>query len=306
MLNNYYQNIGIKGFIKRYGVVNACKRGMYLKSPFHFVRDYEMKKILWQDKAAKKVEKYLKYANIIPEGIQYSDNVKDMPIWVYWDKGIQKAPDIIKKCYESLLKYGNGKVILLTENNINEYIQMPIYIENKLHKGQISMAAYTDLIRFSLLAYYGGTWIDATVYLTDKIPEPILESDFWVFRNTLGLLANPVLYPSWFIHAKKENEIIMQIRNVAFAYWTDNQHIIEYLLPNIILTKILNQNPNIEKTMPYLNSDYSEYLVRVLGDEYTKEKMSWIKGLTSIHKLTYKLDPEINKSGSIYRYLLEY
>ena len=39
--------------------------------------------------------------------------------------------------------------------------------------------------------------------------------------------------------------------------------------------------------MPYLNSDYSEYLVRVLGDKFTEEKFNWIKRLTGIHKLTY-------------------
>ena len=37
--------------------------------------------------------------------------------------------------------------------------------------------------------------------------------------------------------------------------------------------------------MPYLNSDYSEYLVRVLGDKFTEEKFNWIKRLTGIHKL---------------------
>ena len=58
--------------------------------------------------------------------------------------------------------------------------------------------------------------------------------------------------------------------------------------------------------MLYLNSDYSEYLVKVLGDEYTEEKIEWIKKLTSIHKITYKLDPAINKEGSIYRYILEH
>ena len=44
--------------------------------------------------------------------------------------------------------------------------------------------------------------------------------------------------------------------------------------------------PDVEKKMPYWNSDYSEYLVKVLGDKYTKEKLDWINNLTGIHKLT--------------------
>lgn len=56
--------------------------------------------------------------------------------------------------------------------------------------------------------------------------------------------------------------------------------------------------------MPYLNSDYSEYLVRVLGDKFTEEKFNWIKRLTGIHKLTYKLEPSIDKEETVYHYLV--
>lgn len=39
----------------------------------------------------------------------------------------------------------------------------------------------------------------------------------------------------------------------------------------------------------YLNTDYSEYMVRCLGDQYGKEKLAWIFGLTDIHKLRISL-----------------
>ena len=56
--------------------------------------------------------------------------------------------------------------------------------------------------------------------------------------------------------------------------------------------------------MPYLNSDYSEYLVRVLVDKLTKEKFNWIKRLTEIHKLTYKLEISIDKEETVNHYLV--
>ena len=56
--------------------------------------------------------------------------------------------------------------------------------------------------------------------------------------------------------------------------------------------------------MPYLNSDYSEYLVRVLVDKLTKEKFNWIKRLTEIHKLTYKLETSIDKEETVNHYLV--
>ena len=56
--------------------------------------------------------------------------------------------------------------------------------------------------------------------------------------------------------------------------------------------------------IPYMNSDYSEYLVKVLADDYSEEKWNWIKKLTGIHKLTYKLDSNINHGYNFYDYLI--
>ena len=148
------------------------------------------------------------------------------------------------------------------------------------------VAIYTDLMRVALLEHYGGTWMDATILLTDEIPQEILNSDFFVFHNSLGEIDNPVLYPVWFIHAKQHNRTICEIRNVLFAYWKRNNHVPEYLFSNIVITQIMRLSPEVERKMPYLNSDYSEYLVRVLGDKFTEEKFNWIKRLTGIHKLT--------------------
>lgn len=131
-----------------------------------------------------------------------------------------------------------------------------------------------------------------------------LNSDFFVFHNSLGEIDNPVLYPVWFIHAKQHNRTICEIRNVLFAYWKRNNHVSEYLFSNIVITQIMRSSPEVEKKMPYLNSDYSEYLVRVLGDKFTEEKFNWIKRLTGIHKLTYKLEPSIDKEETVYHYLV--
>ena len=142
------------------------------------------------------------------------------------------------------------------------------------------------------------------MYLTDPIPDMILNSDFFAVRNSLLLIDNPVLYPAWFLHAKKENNTIREIRNVAFAYWLKNEHVIEYLLPNLIITLVVKSNSEVEQAIPYMNSDYSEYLVKVLADDYSEEKWNWIKKLTGIHKLTYKLETAINRKDSFYQHII--
>lgn len=271
----------------------------------HCVKDYDVRKVLWQERASAKVKRYLKYKNTDVQGLRFPENDIENPIWIYWNKGIKQAPIIVQECYESVCKHSNQKIILLNDKNLANYIQLPDYIEKKKDAGQISMAGYADLMRFALLEHYGGTWIDSTVYLTEPIPDVILNSDFFAVRNSLLLIDNPVLYPAWFLHAKKENKTIREIRNVAFAYWLKNEHVIEYLLPNLIITLVVKSNLDVEQAIPYMNSDYSEYLVKVLADDYSEEKWNWIKRLTGIHKLTYKLSSSIEMKGTFYKVLIE-
>ena len=91
---------------------------------------------------------------------------------------------------------------------------------------------------------------------------------------------------------------------MSFAYWKNENHVVEYLLSNIIITKILAKDLDAEQAIPYMNSDYSEYFVRVLGNQFDEEQWQWIKKLTSIHKLTYKLSPEIDRENTFYNKLV--
>ena len=305
MLNDYYQNIGIKGFIQRYGIANAVKRGAFMFIKLHLVKDYEVRKVLWQEHASSKIKPYLKDKDTDVEGLSFPQNDVENPIWIYWNKGIEQAPIIVQKCYESVCKHSNQKIILLNDQNLADYIRLPDYIEKKKDTEQISIARYADLMKFALLEHYGGTWIDSTVYLTDPIPDMILNSDFFAVRNSLLLIDNPVLYPAWFLHAKKGNKTIREIRNVAFAYWLKNEHVIEYMLTNLIITLVVKSNPEVEKAIPYMNSDYSECLVKVLADDYSEENWNWFKKLTGIHKLTYKLSLGMESEGTFYKALIE-
>ena len=250
MLNDYYQNIGMTGFIQRYGIVNAVKRGAFMFIKLHLVKDYEVRKVLWQEHASSKIKPYLKYKDTDVQGLSFPKNDVENPIWIYWNKGIEQAPIIVQKCYESVCKHSNQKIILLNDQNLADYIRLPDYIEKKKDTGQIPIARYADLMKFALLEHYGGTWIDSTVYLTDPIPDMILNSDFFAVRNSLLLIDNPVLYPAWFLHAKKGNKTIREIRNVAFAYCLKKEHVIEYLLPNLIITLAVKSNPEVEQAIP--------------------------------------------------------
>ena len=105
MLNDYYQNIGMKGFIQRYGIVNAVKRGAFMFIKLHLVKDYEVRKVLWKEHASSKIKPYLKYKDTDVYGLSFPQNDVENPIWIYWNKGIEQAPIIVQKCYESVCKH---------------------------------------------------------------------------------------------------------------------------------------------------------------------------------------------------------
>lgn len=92
---------------------------------------------------------------------------------------------------------------MLSDKNLYKYIKLPQFIEQKWDKGILSAAAYSDVIRFSLLEHYGGTWIDATVLLTGPLPEYVMNNDLFAFRDSLGLIYNPALFPTWLLHCRK-------------------------------------------------------------------------------------------------------
>lgn len=95
-------------------------------------------------------------------------------VWVYWGQGENQMPPLVKACYRQLTYY-NSDVKLVTNHNLSEYIDLPVEIYKRVQKGEIGWANYSDIIRNTLLARYGGLWLDATVWVSGKIPFDILQ-----------------------------------------------------------------------------------------------------------------------------------
>lgn len=301
-----FQNIGINGYVKRYGIKYGILRGLFLANPLHIISDYENKKILYYKKVKKKLEhRYLKYAGRDPENLSFGLCDDENPSWIYWKQGIDKAPQIVKCCIDSVFKHAKTPIILLDNRNVDNYVKLPSNIIKKNQKGIISDAALADLIRLSLLEHFGGTWIDATVFLSGAIPDYILKADFFAFRDTFGLIKNSALISNWFLHAKKHNEIIKIARNMSYSYFEKEKYPLEYLLVYIFLTIAFEQNKDKGINFPYANSDYSHQLFYALAQPYNQRIMEQIMQYTPIHKLSYKLTKEtLQSSNSFYRRIL--
>lgn len=86
-------------------------------------------------------------------------------------------PPLVYSCYTSILRNaGTHPVHLVTMENYQNYVEIPEYIIEKLEKGIITWATFSDIMRVSLLARWGGIWLDSTIYLMKPLPNLMYEN----------------------------------------------------------------------------------------------------------------------------------
>lgn len=136
---------------------------------------------------------------------EYKRNFQKV-IWMFWDKGWEEAPWIVKECAASWIRLNpSWKVTLLDQSTLGQYIQAD---EIPVRGPKMKLAGYTDVIRLLLLKTYGGVWADATVYCRLPLNEWLfsaMHSDFFAFFNP----SNPHNISSWFL-ASTKNGIISE------------------------------------------------------------------------------------------------
>lgn len=76
----------------------------------------------------------MKDEHTAPEKLTFPETQVDEPIWLFWNTGLEQAPEIVKTCYQSIKKYAGRQVVLLTENNVQNYINMPDYLNQYVGK----------------------------------------------------------------------------------------------------------------------------------------------------------------------------
>jgi len=217
-------------------------------------------------------------------------------------------PDIVRACYASLRQHGGDrKVILLTEENYRDYLNIPDFMVSKYEKGHISPTHFSDILRTLALIQYGGIWADATVLFTQDIPDIISAADFFIFRPSL---TDPGFLPgsNWFIVAKPHSLILRKVLKVLFRYWKDRRYITNYFIYHSILRLVLLHNADAKKiieTMPYQCNAEPHLLQSKLFDTADPGMWAYISNLSFAHKLTYKSDPSMaRKENTYYKYIV--
>jgi mannosyltransferase OCH1-like enzyme len=240
--------------------------------------------------------------------------VQNQIIWICWLQGYENSPDIVKACFKSVKEHSSGyDVILITEENMSEYVHMPDYIMKKCNDGLITKTHFSDILRALLLITYGGIWLDATVFISGNIPEYIKNADLFMFK-TSNLDKNAFLpASSWFIAAKKGNPILIKLYNILLKYWEKEKNMMHYYLFHISLALVVNYDQKANELWDkvlYKNNSDSHVLQFKLFDEYTNSMRDYIWQISFAHKLShyfnYLEDYEYlqKKEGTFFQYII--
>lgn len=246
-----------------------------------------------------------KYADKSIEKINEIDNLEHNDskiIWQYWHQGIENAPEIIKKCVESVKKYHpEYQINILSFDTIKDYVEIPQKFYTLLEQKKIPIAIFSDILRLNLLSKYGGMWIDSTIFLTGRIPDDILNSDFFVFKKNPKNNVSRNAMSCFFIKSSSNNIWLHLIKNSLKEYWDENNYLINYFIFEHIATILACANEELMKKweeIPYHKMENTGLLQKILFEEFNQEKYNEIISKTNIHKLTYKNYPnEINDNS---------
>lgn len=244
------------------------------------------------------IEKY-DYDRPLPN----SDPELENCIWLCWWQGLEQAPELVKKCIESIKNNaGNHKVIIITEDNYKNYVNIPEWAEEKKNKRIISRTHYSDILRLSLLAEHGGMWLDATFFCSDFALEEYFKYPVWSIKRpdyghcsvACGYFATYALQ----CH-KEERWIFATIRDFFLHYWIINDKQIDYLTLDYMIVLAQKKDYRIKKAFSQIapNNPCCDELYKILGKPFDENIWQELKKETSLFKLTWKQEFPKKQNG---------
>ncbi len=218
-----------------------------------------------------------RYGYLIPQTLSVdstSTAVTALPIWVFWYQGEEHMPPLVKLCIQSVRRNACGRpVYVLDKNNLSNYISIPTYIYEKLEKGIIKMACFSDIVRLSLLAEHGGHWIDATVYVNQPLSEDKLNPYFESIKMPAlekGTISD-YRWSGFCLYAHPKASTMCCFRDIMLAYFRDgHRRIIDYFLIDYTFQMMYEKCEEFRQLIDSRSrtNAYTYSLVEVLNEPY--------------------------------------
>ncbi len=157
--------------------------------------------------------------------------VEESSIWLFWAQGLECAPELVRMCCANLLNL-HSDAKLLTLDNVLQYVDVEPYILQRVTAGTLSLTQLSDILRADILSKYGGVWIDATCFLTRRLPSWSREQQFFS-PSPLGT------QNSWCGWAMGTNMIgnptFLFLRDTLHAHALSGRFLIDYLFIDYVI-----------------------------------------------------------------------
>ncbi len=164
----------------------------------------------------------------------------------------------------------------------------------------------------SILAKYGGIWIDSTFFCTGRSFEDYMKLPLWSIKRPDYLHASIAsgYFAGYSLGCGYENRwMFAVIRDFLFNYWKECDKLIDYLLVDYAVVISEMHNKEIADAFAKIepNNTYCDELFKVLGQPYDENIWNRIKQDTVLYKLTWKqsFPKEINGKPTFYGMLVE-
>ena len=217
-------------------------------------------------------------------------------IWMCWWQGLENAPEIVKACIDSVRRNAAGReVIVITEGNMGDYIDIPGWMLDKVRNGIASRTNLSDLLRLSLLARYGGIWLDATFFCCRPLNAPAYSAPLFSIKRPdylHGSIAGGYFAGYSWGCSELNRYIFAAARDLFLEYWRRSDYLIDYLLVDYLIVMVQRHCPDIAAAFDNIepNNPACDELFKILSESYDDAKWSELFSSTDLFKLTWKQD----------------
>jgi len=210
-------------------------------------------------------------------------------IWIYWDQGLDNAPDVVSRCIDTWVNNNPGwKINVLSRRTLEEFVDVSTLPQIK------TLSHFANIVRTRLLYNHGGAWADATCICTRPLEQwlpHLMGAGFFVFHRPHP---NRIL-SNWFIASEREGELIGAFERAFDRYWTNRERSRHYFWYHYLVEYELLANSRARRIwsrMPKVSADGPHLLQRCLEGREWARQPDLIRSLDRIpvHKLSWKKD----------------
>ena len=301
---NYYQDISGKRKYFPSNVLNWQLAGKFLGQVPRLIGEKNARRICEKRHRVTKEFLISEFSSFLQNyEFKSHNNTNSKIIWSLWLQGYDSAPELVKAILDNSKEYAEQEgfeFILLDEKSMFEYVDFPPYITDKIKNGILTHTAIADLLRVSLLAKYGGTWLDSTVFLNKNFDSSKFMKKFYTIKTgSIKDYSPNVSKHRWKTFVLSGNsEVFTFTRDFFFEYYKKFDLQIDYLLIDYIFDLGFKYSEIIRNQMLELEESNLNlfWLESHLGDEFNQKVWDNITDATKVFKTTYKLSEEIKSN----------